>query len=167
MAKEIISFDRFSGELHACILSAIRQFVQSKTGSAPWEACFYEETKDLLMDLAPYAQKLAHRINEQHRDSVEILPNVDSEPRNEDHIREYRLWCWQFKSSAGTTESGFVSAKDLRDAVSRVLTTPSTGGALFGDLHRVPLDVLDEAPGNRQEELVIERPNLRLEVFAI
>lgn len=167
MEKEFISFARFSGEFRTCILNAVRQFVQSKTGSDPWEACFYEEIKDLLPDLAPYAQKLAYRINEKHRESVEILPSVGSEQRDEDDIHEFRLWCWQFKSNAGTTESGFVDGKDLREAVSRVLTSPSPCGRLFGDLHRVPLDVLDEAPGNRQTTLVIERPNLRFEFFAL
>lgn len=59
-------------------------------------------------------------------------------------------WHWKFSGPVGKA-SGKIDAIDVRDAVSRILTAETEpGGVLFGERYRVPLAVLQEAPGNRQ-----------------
>jgi len=70
-------------------------------------------------------------------------------------------WHWKVIGNSSIA-AGEVAAVDARDAVSRALTTncPAAPGQLIGEFFRVPLAVLDGAPGNfdkfyeRQEEYV-------------
>lgn len=57
------------------------------------------------------------------------------------------LWRWQVSSIKGVSD-GFLLARDLRDAVSRALTNQATATELVGQMHGIPVDVLNEAPGN-------------------
>lgn len=56
-------------------------------------------------------------------------------------------WLWSYRSANGSF-GGSVAGCDPRDAVARVLTSTTSAGRLFGEEHGIPLDVLDEAPGN-------------------
>lgn len=121
--------------------------------------------QSLLTELEQPAKKLAQRINAQRFDTLEILvPDAAGTPVK---LASHPAWFWKFRSDAGARHAGFMIGRDLRDAVSRVLTAQLPDGQLFGDAYRVPIDVLDEAPSNRQSTLVIERPGLRLEFHAL
>lgn len=55
---------------------------------------------------------------------------------------------WKLKNRRGMF-TGYVDGVDMRDAVSRVLTqSVAFTEKLFGQIHNIPLEVLDRAPGN-------------------
>lgn len=56
-------------------------------------------------------------------------------------------WIWQFKSPMGE-HHGHLKACDVRDAVSRALTSQLECGSLLGNKYSIPLEVIDAAPGN-------------------
>lgn len=165
MTKQVISFQQFADDLRACVISALNQFVEERTGQPMENGWCVLEMQALLTELEQPAQKLAHRINAQRFDTLEILvPDAAGMPVK---LASHPAWFWKFRNDAGARHAGFMIGRDLRDAVSRVLTAQLPDGQLFGDAYRVPIDVLDEAPSNRQSTLVIERPGLRLEFHSL
>lgn len=57
---------------------------------------------------------------------------------------------WQFSNKRGHF-SGYLDAVDPRDAVSRVMTqSVAFSSLLFGQEYGVPIEVIDDAPGNAQ-----------------
>lgn len=72
-------------------------------------------------------------------------------------------WKWKF-SKGDFSQIGLIEAVDIRDAVSRIMTASTPEGKLFGELHNVPLEVLDKAPGNYDKSLVIETMGFNLVV---
>lgn len=56
-------------------------------------------------------------------------------------------WSWTYSSILGQIH-GTVQAVDPRDALSRALTSTTASGRLFGEEHRIPVSVLNEAPSN-------------------
>lgn len=56
-------------------------------------------------------------------------------------------WNWHF-TSARETAHGTVEAVDPRDALSRALTSSTPTGRLLGEVHCIPVAVLDVAPAN-------------------
>lgn len=165
MTKQVISFQQFADDLRACVLCAVNQFVEARTGQPLAAGWCTLEMQSLLTELEQPAQKLAQRINAQRFDTLEILvPDAAGTPVK---LASHPAWFWKFRSDAGARHAGFIIGRDLRDAVSRVLTSTLPNGQLFGEAYQVPIDVLDEAPGNRQSTLVLERPGLRLEFHSL
>lgn len=76
-------------------------------------------------------------------------------------------WAWSLVSAIGTAQ-GSVLGVDPRDALSRMLTSQAEGCRLLGEVHGIPVDVIDEAPGNADTVLEIRRDtfSIRLEVVA-
>ncbi len=72
-----------------------------------------------------------------------------------------QTWDWSFKKSEEAVR-GYVQAVDLRDAVSRIMTSELPSGELFGQKHQVPIDFLQDAPGNVGPHLEIERGGISL-----
>lgn len=70
-------------------------------------------------------------------------------------------WQWTFENAQGKV-SGTVEGVDLRDALSRILTQDTGGNRLFGQVHNVPVDVLQRAPGNNDPQLTIEQDGFRI-----
>jgi len=167
MTNQVISFQQFNDDLRSCVLSAIHQFVQHKTGESMEGGWCSHELKRFLPALDEHSEQLARRINAQNFERIEILvpePPADTQPIK---FVSHPAWFWSFKRDDGTHSDGFMAGKDLRDAVSRVLVSEVPGGQLFGDHYRVPIDVLDEAPGNRQTSLLITRPGMTLEFHSL
>lgn len=165
MTKQVVSFQQFADDLRACVLSALNQFVEERTGRSMENGWCALEMQALLAELEQPAQTLAQRINAQRFDTLEILvPEAAGTPVK---LASHPAWFWKFRCDAGGQHAGFMIGRDLRDAVSRVLTSTLPNGQLLGDAYHVPIDVLDEAPCNRQSKLLIERPGLRLELHSL
>ena len=167
MKKSILSFAQFNEEFGSCILSAVTRFAEQKTGEPVDEGWSALEMKALLSDLEIHARRLARRIYAMGFESLEILVPDASDDHQPIKFVSHPAWLWKFDTADGVHQSGFMIGKDLRDAVSRVLVSEQDDGKLFGEAYRIPIDVLDEAPGNRQAKLVIERPGMCLQFHSL
>lgn len=167
MTKQVISLQQFNDDLRSCVLSAIHQFVQHKTGQSMEGGWCTHELKRFLPALDEHSEQLARRINAQNFERIEILvpePPADSQPIT---FVSHPAWFWSFKRDDGLQQAGCMVAQDLREAVCNVLVSTLPNGNLFASEYRVPIDVLDEAPGNRQTSLVITRPGMTLEFHSL
>jgi hypothetical protein len=60
---------------------------------------------------------------------------------------------WQFSNRYGRF-SGYLDAVDVQDAVSRVMAQSiAFSGLLFGQEYEVPVDVIDDIPGNGASQI--------------
>lgn len=72
-------------------------------------------------------------------------------------------WSWSYRSAMGSL-GGRVTGCDPREAVSRVLTSETSSGRLFGEEHNIPLEVLRDAPGNGDSEYTADGQGFSLAV---
>lgn len=73
------------------------------------------------------------------------------------------VWNWQYTGPRGSFD-GSVQAGDARDALSRALTSEVRPGELLGDEHRVPIQLLQLAPGNDSLEFEAQVDGHRVKV---
>ncbi len=64
------------------------------------------------------------------------------------------LWNWEL-TGAGVAETGVVEAVDLRDALSRMMTSDHASGKLLGEAHGISVDILRDAPMNDETALEV------------
>lgn len=70
-------------------------------------------------------------------------------------------WRWTF-INRHVQLHGQVLAVDPRDALSRVLTSSTATGNLFGIEHEIPISVLDDAPANGNKQLELTVGNIKI-----
>lgn len=75
-------------------------------------------------------------------------------------------WHWQLTGPNGQIH-GYVEAIDPRDALSRALTSEAASGLLVGEEADIPVDVLDEAPGNFESKFEASGEGFSIRVHRI